>query len=44
MYNKAAFIPVMDYYSDLQGNKIMMYSTWMNLENIMLCEIYQEKR
>jgi len=30
----------MEYYSALNWNKILIYAaTWMNLENIMLCEI-----
>lgn len=43
MDNKASCISVMGHYSDLQGNEILMHTTWTNLENIMLHEIYQEK-
>lgn len=42
MDNKASCISVMGYYSDIQGNKILMHATWTNLKN-MLHEIYQEK-
>ena len=37
--NKMWSIQTMEYYSDIQRNKVLTHVTiWMNLENTMLCE------
>ena len=38
-------IYTMEYYSDIKKKKILSFAAaWMNLENIMLCEISQSEK
>ena len=42
---KMSYIYIMEYYSAMKKNKIMLFAaTWMELENLILSVVYQKEK